>query len=299
MGPPYDGQEGGGSGYATYGTTEPTLEVLSKKKLPKTASSLHTLVSIKLSTLIHIHASFHKMALSNTARTCSAVFISSAITIIALLLLIRPGHENMVATLVDDMRAKHSVYTTGNSQPKLTECPAPHSSQELSPTNFVEDPWKYPVYNRKESKGIDWWEDLLTPNGGFLMVKEQGGEINEIGVSMFHQLHCLSMVRAMLLKGGSHMDHVHVENRDMNQGAKDRGHFLHCFDYIVQAILCTADDALERSGKVPVPGGEEVDGINGVGQTHQCRNATLLYDYVLQSEKIPVEADLVGKYSVF
>lgn len=66
------------------------------------------------------------------------------------------------------------------------------------------------------------------------MVREKNGEINQIGVSMFHQLHCLSMVRAMLLKGDTHMDHNHVESRDMNQGAKDRGHFLHCFDYIVQ-----------------------------------------------------------------
>ncbi|KAI1214209.1 uncharacterized protein F4807DRAFT_407083 [Annulohypoxylon truncatum] len=238
------------------------------------------------------------MAWSNTARTCFAVCISSAITVVALFLLIRPGHDNMVATLVDGVRAGSSVYTAGNSHPKPKECPSVHS-QELSPVKFIKDPWKHPVYNRKEPREIDWWEDLLTPNGGFLMVKEQDGETNQIGVSMFHQLHCLSMIRTMILMGDIHMDHVHVESRDMNQSAKDRGHFLHCFDYIVQAILCTADDTLERSGKVLVPGGEEVDGINGVGQMHQCRNATLLYDYVLQSEKVPVKADLVGDYLVF
>ncbi|KAI2472784.1 hypothetical protein F4781DRAFT_321073 [Annulohypoxylon bovei var. microspora] len=237
------------------------------------------------------------MAWSSTARTCFVVCLSSAITIIALLLLIRPGHDSMITTFVESIGS--SVYATGNPRPKSQECPAPESPQELSPMKFLKDPWKYPVYNRKASKNVNWWEDLLTPNGGFLMVEEQDGEINKIGVSMFHQLHCLSMIRTELLSGEMHMDHAHVEGRGMKQSAKDRGHFLHCFDYIVQAILCTADDALERSGKVSVPGGEEVDGINGMGQIHQCRNATLLYDYVMQSEKVPVEADSVGDYSVF
>ncbi|KAI1440842.1 hypothetical protein F5Y02DRAFT_431711 [Annulohypoxylon stygium] len=238
------------------------------------------------------------MTWSNTTRTCIAVFMSSAITVIALFLLIRPGHNNMVATLVDGMRAG-SAYTAEKPNTQSTECPIVQSPQQLSPMKFIKDPWKQPVYNKNRSEDLDWWEDLLTPNGGFLMVREKNGEINQIGVSMFHQLHCLSMVRAMLLKGDTHMDHNHVESRDMNQGAKDRGHFLHCFDYIVQAILCTADDALERSGKVSVPGGGQVGGINGVGQTHSCRNSTALYDYVLRSEKTPVEADLVGDYSVF
>ncbi|KAI1456423.1 hypothetical protein F4805DRAFT_458847 [Annulohypoxylon moriforme] len=239
------------------------------------------------------------MAWSNTTRTCFAVCASSAITVIALFLLIRPGHDNIIATLVDGVRTGSSAHTASDSHPSLQECSTIQPSQELHPVKFYKDPWKYPVYDRKESKNIDWWDNLLTPNGGFLMVKEKDGEINQIGVSMFHQLHCLSMIRAMLLKGNAHMDHVHVEDRDMNQSAKDRGHFLHCFDYIVQAIICTADDTLERSGKVQVPGGEEVDGINGSGGRHSCRNSTLLYDYVLQSEQDPIEAGLVGDYSVF
>ncbi|KAI0841261.1 hypothetical protein F5Y06DRAFT_216651 [Hypoxylon sp. FL0890] len=237
---------------------------------------------------------------TTTARTCFIVCLSSAITIITLLFLVRPGHGNMIATYVDSLRAGSSASAADNACPELKEAPVVEQLKEFSPTKFVRDPWRYPVYNRKKvDEKMDWWDSLLTPNGGFLMVEEQNHEINQYGVSMFHQLHCLSMIRTVLLSKEMHMNHVHVESRGMEESAKDRGHFLHCFDYIVQAILCSADDALERSGKVPVPGGEEVDGINGMGQTHQCRNATLLYDYVLQSEQVPVKVASVGDHSVF
>ncbi|OTA59229.1 hypothetical protein K449DRAFT_112193 [Hypoxylon sp. EC38] len=130
------------------------------------------------------------------------------------------------------------------------------------------------------------------------MVEEQSHEIDGYGVSMFHQLHRLSMIRATLLSSETHMDHVHVESHHL-ESAKNRGHFLHYFDYIVQASLCSGDDALERSGKVLVLRGEAVDDTNGMDQTHQCRNAMLLYDYALKSEEITVKAASVGKRSVF
>ncbi|KAI0098117.1 hypothetical protein F4776DRAFT_532174 [Hypoxylon sp. NC0597] len=240
------------------------------------------------------------MTWSTPIRTCFVVCFSSAITIITLLLLTRPGHDNMIATFLDGVRSGSSAYAASNPHPQPKGRPVVEQIPELYPTNFVRDPWKYPIYSRnKVSEKLDWWDSLLTPNGGFLMVEEQSHEINQYGVSMFHQLHCLSMIRSVLLSSEMHMDHVQAESRDTAESAKDHGHFLHCFDYIVQAILCTADDALERSGKVLVPGGEAVDGINGMGQTHQCRNATLLYNYVLQSEQVPVKAASIGKHSVF
>ncbi|KIM96897.1 hypothetical protein OIDMADRAFT_131237 [Oidiodendron maius Zn] len=153
------------------------------------------------------------------------------------------------------------------------------------------------IYSRNgASNKTEFWDSLLTPNGGFLMVDLQDHKNHSIGVSMFHQLHCLSMIRAVIVTG--EMRRHPVESRNMKE-MQDHEHFMHCFDYIVQAILCSADDALERSINILDAGGEEEDGINGMGQTHQCRNATLLYDYVLQSEQVPVKVDSLGKYSVF
>ncbi|KAL7907514.1 hypothetical protein GGI35DRAFT_470712 [Trichoderma velutinum] len=216
------------------------------------------------------------MTLPAPLHTCLVASFSSALTIFILFLLIRPGYDNIITTIVD-------------------RCPAPTSSQELSPTKFVKDPWMHPIYSRKGiSNHTAFWDSLLTPNGGFLMVDLGDHRNHSVGVSMFHQLHCLSIV--VVVGGGMHK---HPNDGGRNKTVEDDQHFMHCFDYIVQAILCSADDALENSVNILDAEGEEEDGINGMGQTHKCRNATMLYDYVLQSVKVPIEPASLGKYSVF
>lgn len=72
------------------------------------------------------------------------------------------------------------------------------------------------------------WQALLTPGGGFLSVRESNGKVNEYGVSMFHQLHCLTMVREMLL--GQPMSREH----ETSDWSEDSMHWLHCLDYLAQ-----------------------------------------------------------------
>ena len=45
--------------------------------------------------------------------------------------------------------------------------------------------------------------------------------------------------------------------------------------------------------------GEVVEGIDGMGHIHQCRNASILYQTVLESEEKPISASKIGKNSVF
>ncbi|KAK5989598.1 hypothetical protein PT974_07852 [Cladobotryum mycophilum] len=211
-----------------------------------------------------------------------------------LLLLIRPGHDNIATTVVDRVRPLSSINTYC---PKQEEYPTLTPSQELLPTKFVKNPWMHPIYSGKGiSNKTEFWDSLLTPNGGFIMVDLQDNRNHSVGVSMFHQLHCLSLIRAVIVSGGMHKHPA--QRRDMND-MEDREHFMHCFDYIVQAILCTADDALESSINILDTDGNEEDGINGMGQVHKCRNATRLYDYVLHSERVPVQVASLGKHSVF
>ncbi|KAJ4856800.1 hypothetical protein T069G_10168 [Trichoderma breve] len=227
--------------------------------------------------------------------TCLVASFSSAVTIIVLLLLIRPGYDNIITTVVDRVRAPPSADVSHCPRPK--ECPALTPSQELSPTKFVKDPWMHPIYSRKGiSNQTAFWDSLLTPNGGFLMVDLGDHRNHSVGVSMFHQLHCLSIVRSVVVGGGMHK---HPNDGGGNSAMEDDQHFMHCFDYIVQAILCSADDALENSVNILDGEGGEEDGINGMGQTHKCRNATMLYDYVLQSVQVPIKPASLGKYSVF
>ncbi|KAI0197056.1 hypothetical protein EV127DRAFT_415468 [Xylaria flabelliformis] len=242
---------------------------------------------------------------SSTFRISLVACLSSFTTATVILLLIGQRHDNTMATILNRLRGPPSSTSSGPT----SACPAPHPQecsqhcatpdlQEYFPRTFVLDPWKYPLYGRNETpRETGWWGSLSTPNGGFLMVEDQNHETQGYGVSMFHQLHCLVMVRSMLMHGG--MDHqMHMHNgHARDEGKKDateQGHWLHCFDYIAQAILCAADDTLETEGKVAVPGGGTQDGISGAGDTHMCRNATALYNRVLQSEKVPVKASSLG-----
>lgn len=63
--------------------------------------------------------------------------------------------------------------------------------------------------------------------------------------------------------------------------------------------MCAADDTLEKPDVVQNAQGERVEGINGLGHVHQCRNASLLWDVVSQSEEKPRNAALIGRYSIF
>lgn len=66
-----------------------------------------------------------------------------------------------------------------------------------------------------------------------------------------------------------------------------------------QSIMCAADDTLEKPAPTTNFKGEMVGGIDGMGHTHQCRNASLLWDVVVESEAKPRSADLLGRTSVF
>ncbi|KAM7183711.1 protein of unknown function (DUF3328) domain containing protein [Naviculisporaceae sp. PSN 640] len=312
---------------------------------------------------------------SNTIlRTFLIACLSSATTIIIFLFLLRPGSNNIITTVVDHVRTSpEELLPSSNSesaQIDATSCtsgtkPAIDSTKSTFPKKFLEDPWKADPYDMngndaQQSENLTketWWDRLLTPNGGFLMVledeKDQMGQNHEAesankptsapepvgyGVSMFHQLHCLDMIRRRLLEEiegeGNSQAHAHdgampVHNHqryskrdqlstegdtsepgtvDGEQEEQDRAeklrkfetmHLLHCLEYIAQAIICAADDALESSEPTELGNGEEVNGVNGENEIHQCKNASVLYDFVARSRDKPVRRKDMGRYSVF
>ena len=54
-----------------------------------------------------------------------------------------------------------------------------------------------------------------------------------------------------------------LENFDL--GKERRPHIVHCFDYLRQSLLCSADSSIE-------PGVDTVNGFLGSGFQRQCRN---------------------------
>ena len=95
---------------------------------------------------------------------------------------------------------------------------------------------------------IDWESVLLTPNGGFLMVEEATGETKGYGVSMFHQLHCLTMMRTMLL--GQAMSMAHESYGEAWR--RDPRHWVHCLEYLTQVRIPheIVDDLFDSTDQV-------------------------------------------------
>lgn len=71
-------------------------------------------------------------------------------------------------------------------------------------------------------------------------------------VAVFHQLHCLDVIR--------HGIYAAEEPRDMR----------HCIDYLRQSAMCAADSSLEAWKA-------DVKGVDGYGQMRQCRDFGQLY----------------------
>lgn len=80
----------------------------------------------------------------------------------------------------------------------------------------------------------------MVPNGGFFYERGKTGSLEAYGISMFHQLHCLAMIRVALQEHDVHK-RVDISNfqeaRSGQQDHIDMTHVTHCLDYIRQVGL--------------------------------------------------------------
>ncbi|TVY80492.1 Oxidase ustYa [Lachnellula suecica] len=132
-------------------------------------------------------------------------------------------------------------------------------------------------YEDEGELGDKVWDELMPLGSGFLRVPyprkyamprskriEDDAEEAEIySVSMTHQLHCLGVLRDVIIK--------------YSKGDKSRfagaGHEYHCLDYIRQAVLCAGDTTLDHAEIEYNPDGSELRyGFTGANATHRCRN---------------------------
>ncbi|PYH81927.1 hypothetical protein BO82DRAFT_334788 [Aspergillus uvarum CBS 121591] len=141
------------------------------------------------------------------------------------------------------------------------------------------------------------WESLLLPqNGGILKVRTSNNTVTDYGISMFHQLHCLTVLRGLIFPETTH-HHGRPTTSPSHSGDahEDAVHWEHCFDYIAQvscfgkAIICAADDTIEPPRSAVDEDGKRVLIIDGLGHPHQCRDSELLWRAVQDSEVHPVE----------
>ncbi|KAJ5188598.1 Protein of unknown function DUF3328 [Penicillium cf. griseofulvum] len=131
------------------------------------------------------------------------------------------------------------------------------------------------------------WNKLLPDGRGYIYVEngakyglepgvqKETGEI--YGVSMFHQIHCLGVIRRDYYKlaMGIQTDDHSVKKEAERQLAYE--HTGHCFDYLRQAFECSGDMTLEWPRT-------EKDGsrfqTDGTGIPHVCASKDAIMDYM-------------------
>jgi hypothetical protein len=100
-----------------------------------------------------------------------------------------------------------------------------------------------------------FWDSLFPPNGGYIEAKGDDQSRHDYGISMYHQLHCLQMIRSAIqdlqsqVEGGSTMEHgdtnmAHGHTRgEAPHNHLESHHWLHCFDYLRQVRTRPASKA--------------------------------------------------------
>ncbi|KAI9374415.1 hypothetical protein BJX61DRAFT_540862 [Aspergillus egyptiacus] len=178
-------------------------------------------------------------------------------------------------------------------------------------------PWEKPIlriYNdsmalkntRRTTQYPSDWETLLMPpgdNGAGVRAIESSlsalddypgqkaqNSDNELGIgfgiAMFHQLHCLITIRDLIFRENSVRPN-NSYNKAHQQEIEEQNveHWAHCFDYLAQALICAADDSMERPKKGYLDDGQLWWHIDGVGAVHQCKDARSLWEMVRRSQE--------------
>ena len=99
-----------------------------------------------------------------------------------------------------------------------------------------------PEFNDLTASADDLWASIIPKNGGFVL-KQKGKSWDVAGVSMFHQLHCLAMIREgiqVLQHENQHLKrspHGGTHDHDSSQPMNDTIHWAHCLDYLMQVRI--------------------------------------------------------------
>lgn len=167
--------------------------------------------------------------------------------------------------------------------------------------------------------------DAMVPNGGGFILQTNNDNSTEsqptpYGVSMFHGLHCLKVIRSKIqdllaLTGKSNSTashHIHVPSYLISPD-----HYIHCLKHIAQvsrllaivwkasqlivfffffffffwqSSMCSADDTLEPTKPLFDEDGKRVGNeIDGLGVYHQCKDQSPLWRRVMESTQNPID----------
>lgn len=105
------------------------------------------------------------------------------------------------------------------------------------------------------------WDSLFPKGKGFVRHEKIAPETS--GLVVYHGLHCLKSLRDVYYAAlDGKMSHDMAEEHSHLNGPH---HVRHCFDYLRQSLMCSADTNIE-------PVSKELKGVTGWGFTRTCRD---------------------------
>ncbi|KAF7893620.1 uncharacterized protein EAF02_001158 [Botrytis sinoallii] len=268
---------------------------------------------------------------STSTKQSSSLLISFLFLIIILTTLIYFLQTSSVSFVSPPSSSNSHISPSSSSTPSI-----PESLNPSSPLSKIVLFSEHSTYENLSHEYDHLWDELLPQNGGFLRVYDEDiksngkentegkkGEVqnrkkHKYGITMFHSLHCLGIMRGGVQELFREMEELKMEVAELKMGKReddeemeddeereskmrreqkkraggghghghdfghmehgDPLHWLHCFDYLRQTVLCTADGTLEPP-KADSKGKENVDGM----MERQCKDPEELWKLSVES----------------
>ncbi|KAI9755517.1 MAG: hypothetical protein M4579_004243 [Chaenotheca gracillima] len=117
------------------------------------------------------------------------------------------------------------------------------------------------------------WENMMPMGQGYILLENPSAYSLPPGMptetpnqeiyalSVFHQLHCLAILR----------DTIHALQESREPEHSSNMHPDHCLDYLRQTLMCHGDTTIEFP-HVSGTGENVTANVNGYGVTHQCKD---------------------------
>ncbi|KAI5195906.1 hypothetical protein E4T39_08055 [Aureobasidium subglaciale] len=142
------------------------------------------------------------------------------------------------------------------------------------------------------------WESLIPENQGLMFEKDEMGIARYSGFSMFHQLHCLSLLRDELIKAygnktaptddeGHH--HIRALHGILVPRVPEKKRLADLTFLDEQALICNADNTIEMcvgDASKPI--------ATGWNRTHQCKSTKPMWDFFELHKKEFTEEEMEG-----
>lgn len=103
-------------------------------------------------------------------------------------------------------------------------------------------------------------------------VPDKDPKFEHYGVSVFHQVHCLAMLRHAL----------HSLQEGIESHRTVPAHLDHCLDYIRESLMCSGDTTLEWPSELHQEGDRITGSVDGTGVPHTCRDWEAIRNYAIE-----------------